>query len=254
MVVLAVSPCPAETTGAKVAPADRLAAARSVERDPRVIRSVPWVIGSPCGLREEHRPYIAWIPIFAIAAGLYSLVVLVVPVITLRKMSQGTAKLKRLLIFPISVAVACACYRLAPSEFWANRLGLGFQPPAPGLIVALAIIGLPYPAIIIELVIALRRRGWRSLPGSVALYAAGCVVAAALLIYFHHRNWTEAGECYGWEAWWTIWLPGPYAAGCLVLVWEGVRWPLSRLTRLVRSTKSSVPAPSKPPASWSGEK
>ena len=90
-----------------------------------------------------------------------------VPVITLRKMSQGTAKLKRLLIFPISVAVACACYRLAPSEFWANRLGLGFQPPAPGLIVALAIIGLPYPAIIIELVIALRRRGWRSLPGSV---------------------------------------------------------------------------------------
>jgi len=53
------------------------------------------VIGSPCGLREEHRPYIAWIPIFAIAAGLYSLVVLVVPVITLRKMSQGTAKLKQ---------------------------------------------------------------------------------------------------------------------------------------------------------------
>ena len=126
-----------------------------------------------------------------------------------------------------------ACYRLAPSEFWANRLGLGFQLPAPGLIVALAIIGLPFPAIIIALVIAPRRRGWRSLPGSVALYAAGCVVAAALLIYFHHRNWMEAGERYGWESWWTIWLPGLYAAGCLVLVWEVVRWPLSRLRRLV---------------------
>jgi hypothetical protein len=245
---------PAETTGAKVAPADKIVAAKSVERDPRVIRPLPWVIGSPGGLREEHRRYIPWIPIFAIVAGLYSVVVLVVPVITLRKMSQRATKLKHLFIFPISVAVACGCYRLAPSEFWANRLGLGFQLPAPGLMVTLAIIGLPFPAIVAAFVRALRRRGWRSLPVSVALYAAGCVVAAALLIYFHHRNWMEAGERYGWEAWWTIWLPGLYAAGCLVLVWEVVRWPLSRLTRLVRPTKSSVPAPSKPPASWSGEK
>jgi hypothetical protein len=231
---------PAETTGPKVAPADKIAAARTLERDPRLIRPLPWVTGSPGGLREEHRPYIAWIPILAVAAGLYSLVVLVVPVITLRKMSQGATKLKHLFIFPISVAVACACYLLAPSEFWANRLGLGFQPPAPGLIVALAILGLPFPAIVIAFVMAVRRRGWQSLPGSVGLYAAGCVIAAALLIYFHHRNWMEAGEHYGWESWWTIWLPGLYAAGCIVLVWEVVRWPLLRLRRLVGSMKSPM--------------
>jgi hypothetical protein len=227
---------PAGETGAYVTPSAKSLAAKLVDDDPRVIRPLPWVAGSPGGLREEQRRQIPWIAFFTLAAGFYSLAVLVGPILLLGKMIRGKGKLRDLLIFPISVAVAFAVYCFLRSELLRSGLIRQQVPPTAAIgTVVVAILGLPILAIVVEIVRALRLRGWRWLPGSLTLWAAGCVVAAGLLIYFHHRNWMDPSERYGWEGWWTIWLPGLYVAGCLLLAWKVVSWPVSRLVRLVHS-------------------
>ena len=205
--------------------------------DPRVVRPLPWVVGSPGGLQKD-RPYLPAVALYTFAAGFYSLVVLVAPILIVGKLIRRKGRIKHLLVFPVSVAAAFACYSLFRSDLSSNWTGLGFPPSLAAIwMVMLAILGLPMLAILVAAARALRRRSWRFLPRSLMLWATGCLIAAGLLIYLHQRDWMVAGERYGWEGWWTIWLPGLYVAGCLLVAYHVVSWPLSRLGRLVRSSR-----------------
>ncbi len=208
---MAVETLPSRTTAFMTSPADASTAIRGEPvpgdpdpGDPRIVRPLPWVVGSPGVLKETDRPSLPAIALFTFAAGLYSLAVVVAPILLVGKVIARKGKLKHLLLIPVMVAAACICYSLFRSH------ALGNLPPAPAaaISVVLAIAGLPILAVVVDIGRALWRNGWRSVPGSVLLWVAGCIVAACLLIYLHHREWMDPAERYGWEGWWTIWLPG----------------------------------------------
>jgi hypothetical protein len=95
-------------------------------------------------------------------------------------------------------------------------------------------------AVAVEAPRALLRKGRRALPAALALWAIGCGIAAVWMIHEHQHDWMTPDERYGWEGWWTVWLPGLYAAGCLVIAWKVVSWPMRRLLRLARSSRAAA--------------
>jgi serine/threonine protein kinase len=204
--------------------------------DPRIVRALPWVVGSPGGLHEGDRAYLPAIALFAFAAGLYSLTVVVAPICLIGKMLARKAKVIHLLLIPVTVAAACICYLLFRSHVLANLPPMSAATAA----VSLAFAGMPILAIVATIGRSLWRNGWRSFAGSAGLWAAGCAIAASLLIYFHQREWMDPSEHYGWEGWWTIWLPGLYVAGSLVIAWKVVSWPIWRISALLRARRAAA--------------
>jgi hypothetical protein len=240
---MAVETLPTRTTASMTSPADATDAMTGEPipghpdpDDPRIVRGLPWVVGSPGGLSERDRPHLPLIAFLTFAAGVYSLAVVVAPVLLLSKVIARKGKLRHLLLIPVMVAAACICYSLFRSHVLANL------PPVPAAVstVMLAVVGLPILAVVVEIGRALWRKGWRSVPRSLLLWGAGCVVAACFLIYLHHRDWMDPAEHYGWEGWWTIWLPGFYVAGCLLIAGKVVSWPIWRLRGLVRARSASA--------------
>jgi Protein kinase domain len=230
----------AQTTAYRTIPTDATSpparisvAAHPDPDDPRVVRPLPWVVGSPGGLAEKDRAYLPAIAFWTLATGVYSFVVLVWPILIFRKMIQGKAKVRDLLLMPIIAAVIYLAYSLLGSLFGGNNSFAHSQAMIFSAILVVA--GLPVLAIAVETVRAFRRRGWWALLGLLTFWAIGCGIAAALLIYSHYRDWMSPGERYGWEGWWTIWLPGLYASGCLLIVWKVVSWPVKRLVRWRRA-------------------
>jgi hypothetical protein len=199
----------------------------TVRADPRLMRRLPWVPHvSSGGLRqlvEFLRP--------PAIMGLYSLMVLVIPVWLLRGVLRRNWTLPSLLLVPVAFAVAATGFKVVTGLEDHTALAVLHAPFVVQLLAAIP--GIPviaFPALLIAWTI---RGHWARLAWLLGATVALSFLIPAIALWIDSRG-MDSAEHYSWTGWYLILIMAGYGAASMTLV--GML--LAQIVRTIRNLRS----------------
>ncbi len=191
--------------------------------DPRFLRPLPWAVV------PDLRDVLMLVPVGLALALLVLPVWLLRAAVRRRSWRLGVALLGWLFL----IAGSFALFRTNSSFLQGSPLQTAPWPVFVASGFGLALAGLPVVAFLTAAVARGFCRRW----GSLAVLAALFLVCASLfggIWLLSDARQMEPGQHYAWDAWYLVWMPGLFFAGCLLILSILLRGAARRLWRGLR--------------------
>ena len=192
-------------TGGRTVRTARFPARFSAEtNDPRRLRPLPWV-------PIDHDlarclTTVAW-------AIFLSVTLVYIPAIFLiRSLHRRQWSLKWFFLLPVVAAAPLTAILTNISDLPAHGVELKL---------ILALITLPVPVAIAQLIAWSKQQKWQRVSIWLAATLGASVILAVISLIVtqsNDRSALQEGERYAWDGWWLIWLHGAYLTACLLIV------------------------------------